>query len=390
MKKQTLEALFRKYPIPKNNYTWKEDNLENFLKKDLKKHPDISDDIIRDIFDFYGKEYLREGNKRYLIDLKFLGMIDFKYIFLEPYFKLYDKFINKLGTIDNIRKHPHPEETIPEIVDRVFDSEFEKEFDNLMDFENEKGKQFLFEEYLDELNYFHSDSRRDMYRNMKNFNNIIGIFISYMFPGNEYELDIPDNLSKKVNCITLISKKHKKLIVNGDIGNDIGESLENGELIINGNVKNHLGFLMSGGKITVNGNAGACVGLGMSGGEIEVKKNIEGSFLKGNYIGWGMTGGKITVEGDIEYIDYGPKKEGYGSNIGYMMEGGEIYIKGDVYSNLGFNFFGKGIKGGKIVIDGNIYKRKHRGKMPRKYPLKKIKIPIGTKGEIWVSGKRIA
>lgn len=113
--------------------------------------------------------------------------------------------------------------------------------------------------------------------------------------------------------------------------------MKEGQIIINGNVGLQLGSEMKGGKIKVNGNASSWIGMEMQGGIIEINGNA-GDYIGCAYRGnWrGMKGGKIIINGNA------------GNNVGGGMVDGIIHIKG----NVG-NFCGIQMKGGEIIVDGN-------------------------------------
>ena len=117
----------------------------------------------------------------------------------------------------------------------------------------------------------------------------------------------------------------------------IGYQMSSGKIIINGNVGIQLGSEMKGGEIVVNGNAKHWVGREMTGGLIKINGNA-GDYVGSAYRGsWhGMKGGKIIVEGDA------------GNNVGAAISGGEIIIKGNVRQ-----FCGIRQNGGFIYIGGN-------------------------------------
>ena len=76
--------------------------------------------------------------------------------------------------------------------------------------------------------------------------------------------------------------------------------MKTGEIVINGNVGMHLGEKMAGGKITVNGDAWPMGRRAMKKGLIEIHGNA-GDYLASPYRGSteGMKGGKIVVDGDV-------------------------------------------------------------------------------------------
>ncbi|AEF95877.1 formylmethanofuran dehydrogenase subunit C [Methanotorris igneus] len=129
------------------------------------------------------------------------------------------------------------------------------------------------------------------------------------------------------------------IIIEGDVKRVkyIGYKMTSGKIIINGNVGIQLGSEMKGGEIVVNGNAGNWVGREMKGGLIKINGNA-GDYVGSAYRGswYGMKGGKIIVEGNA------------GNNVGGGLSGGEIIIKGNVGQ-----FCGIRQSGGFIYIGGN-------------------------------------
>ncbi len=67
------------------------------------------------------------------------------------------------------------------------------------------------------------------------------------------------------------------LIIEGDLGDLIGISLNGGHLKINGNVGRYLGAGMVAGRIDVSGDAGRFIGEQMTGGDIHIRGRIGGS-----------------------------------------------------------------------------------------------------------------
>ncbi|MFH0860869.1 MAG: hypothetical protein V1921_06675 [Candidatus Altiarchaeota archaeon] len=89
----------------------------------------------------------------------------------------------------------------------------------------------------------------------------------------------------------------------------LGHRLASGkEIIVDGDVENFTGESLQGGSITVDGSARECTGSSMRKGKILVKHSCE------NYTGSGMSGGSITVEGRA------------GDETGHEMKGGTIRV----------------------------------------------------------------
>jgi len=147
------------------------------------------------------------------------------------------------------------------------------------------------------------------------------------------------------------------ITINGDASEvrRVGQGMKTGEIIINGNAGMHLGEKMAGGKITVNGNASGWTGSSMKKGLIEIHGDAS-DYLASPYRGSseGMRGGKIVVDGNV------------GSDSGCYLRGGEIIIKGNSGPFLGFHIskgaiyveknagprLGANMTGGKIIVSG--------------------------------------
>jgi hypothetical protein len=103
----------------------------------------------------------------------------------------------------------------------------------------------------------------------------------------------------------------KNIIVDGDVGHNLGYRMESGCITVEGDAESDVGSSMEDGNITIKGNAGLHVGQNMLRGRIIIKGNV------GHCVGWQMKGGNITIEGNA------------GHSIGVEISGGEIYIHGD-------------------------------------------------------------
>ncbi len=164
-----------------------------------------------------------------------------------------------------------------------------------------------------------------------------------------------------IDCFGYGFAGKKKIIVQGDLGGDVGNHMKTGILEINGNVKDFCGLIMKGGKIVVHGNVNGDCGTGMRGGEIVVHRDVN------DYCGIGMEGGEIVVHGNVNGFCGGIMKGGLieidGNANNYVaadMEGGTIYINGDQKPELHsakLGFFGQY----KITkTGGSVY---HKGKL---------------------------
>ncbi len=124
--------------------------------------------------------------------------------------------------------------------------------------------------------------------------------------------------------------KNGEIIVKGSAGDYAGNDMENGSITIKGNAGNKLGDGMIKGKILLEGNALDDAGYGVKGGEVVVKKNAK------NEAGSCMGGGTVTIEGNV------------GNEAGNMMNGGMLVIKGNTGKELG-----NCMRGGQIIVEGN-------------------------------------
>ena len=149
------------------------------------------------------------------------------------------------------------------------------------------------------------------------------------------------------------------ITINGDATEvrRVGQGMKTGEIVINGNAGMHLGEKMAGGKITVNGNANGWTGSSMKKGLIEIHGDAS-DYLASPYRGStaGMRGGKIVVDGNV------------GSDSGCYLRGGTIIVKGNAGPFLGFHIskgviyveknaggrLGASMTGGKIVVSGAV------------------------------------
>jgi formylmethanofuran dehydrogenase subunit C len=154
-----------------------------------------------------------------------------------------------------------------------------------------------------------------------------------------------------------IAAEAPDITINGDASEvrRVGQGMKTGEIVINGNAGMHLGEKMAGGKITVNGNASGWTGSSMKKGLIEIHGDA-GDYLASPYRGSseGMRGGKIVVDGNV------------GSDSGCYLRGGVIIVKGNSGPFLGFHIskgaiyveknvgprLGANMSGGKIIVSG--------------------------------------
>lgn len=123
----------------------------------------------------------------------------------------------------------------------------------------------------------------------------------------------------------------KEIIVYGNCGDYLGESMISGKITVYGNVSHNLGYGMCSGNIIVEGDVGSSVGNRMKGGSIIVSGNT------GVYVGESMRGGHIHIFGNVH------------SSAGWNMDDGKITIDGDSWGSLG-----EGMSGGLVLVKGNV------------------------------------
>jgi formylmethanofuran dehydrogenase subunit C len=168
------------------------------------------------------------------------------------------------------------------------------------------------------------------------------------------------NKQKKLSDLFKIEEtpaETPNITINGDASEvrRVGQGMKTGEIVVNGDAGMHLGEKMAGGKITVNGNAAGWTGSSMKKGLIEIHGDAS-DYLASPYRGSseGMRGGKIVVDGNV------------GSDSGCYLRGGVIIIKGSSGPFLGFHMskgsiyveknsgprLGANMNGGKIIVSG--------------------------------------
>jgi hypothetical protein len=130
----------------------------------------------------------------------------------------------------------------------------------------------------------------------------------------------------------------KRITVLGDVDDQNGAEMTEGELIIKGNnFGEYLGCKMTGGSILLEGSSFSCTGSGMTGGKIIVNGDSTA------HVGDDMKGGEIVIGGHA------------GESVGSSMTGGTIHLNGD-YKSLSDDIHGGDIyhKGKLIVKDGGL------------------------------------
>ena len=179
------------------------------------------------------------------------------------------------------------------------------------------------------------------------YGDIFGIFFSCL---------INKSSSKEITLLTsgfdfhFIGNKNngKKIIVEGDLGDQVGRGMKKGLIKVSGNTKDNTGIMMAGGKLVIRGCTGTALGQSMINGTIHVSGDT------GNLVGEGMNGGELEIKGNTgDYLGVYMRAgkisvDGYaGFNIGHGMTGGKIYLNSD-YTSIS-----RAVHGGEIYHKGN-------------------------------------
>jgi len=115
------------------------------------------------------------------------------------------------------------------------------------------------------------------------------------------------------------------------------------KLIIQGSAGDNVGYLMNGGNIALQGNAGRGVGRRMKRGTITIDQDADA------LVGSGMTGGSITINGNVyNRSNHDFNGENEGPAIGINMQNGTIHCNGDVELTIG-----PGMNGGTIHLNAD-------------------------------------
>ena len=138
------------------------------------------------------------------------------------------------------------------------------------------------------------------YQDAANFGFISGEYLNQCFELCRDELILvrTKHLHNPPSYLSL--KTPKTIIIEGNVGRELGFMMERGTIVVRGNTDYHLGDELIGGKLHIYGNGGMDIGRNMSGGEIIIEGNA------GPTIGLGMNGGTIHLNGD--YIGITPNQ----------------------------------------------------------------------------------
>lgn len=122
----------------------------------------------------------------------------------------------------------------------------------------------------------------------------------------------------------------------------IGHGMAGGEIVVEGDVGNQVGRLMAGGRLTIKGSVGLWAASGMKGGQIEITATA-GDWLGGPLAGEmaGMRGGVVVVRGNT------------GNRAGDRMRRGTIIVEGKA-----------GNHAGSRMIAGTVIIRRTAGSLP--------------------------
>jgi len=91
-------------------------------------------------------------------------------------------------------------------------------------------------------------------------------------------IEVHLNVKELPVCLSNLGYRNPKklhLIIKGNCGDVIGNTMQGGKIIIEGNCEYFTGIDMQGGKIIVTGNCGHEIGRGMKGGELNIKGEVK-------------------------------------------------------------------------------------------------------------------
>jgi len=170
----------------------------------------------------------------------------------------------------------------------------------------------------------------ERFQGEEKFSTKAGLFLSALI-NNSRDVDVVIHTAHLTEQIGWLGYHNtKNIIVEGDIGDSLGSSMESGSITVDGSAGDFLGSWMKGGSITVKGDAGEEPGFQMFEGKIIVEGN------SGNSVGSFMIGGSISVGGNA------------GDRVGQSMTGGSVIVEGSAGDNLG-----NSMKGGAITVRGD-------------------------------------
>ncbi|MFH0737046.1 MAG: hypothetical protein V1827_01120 [Candidatus Micrarchaeota archaeon] len=114
-----------------------------------------------------------------------------------------------------------------------------------------------------------------------NFSSKAGSFLSVLIrlgPKGKYTI-YTNHLDKKINWLGRHNRKGRTIIVQGDVGDGIGDKMSGGKIIIHGNAGSAAGTNLLGGTIIIKGDCGDLVGLASLGGVIRIEGDYEGEII---------------------------------------------------------------------------------------------------------------
>jgi formylmethanofuran dehydrogenase subunit C len=134
------------------------------------------------------------------------------------------------------------------------------------------------------------------FRQESNFRAKAGIFISALINKGSYSeretYHIPtQQISQPVDYLGY--RNRKKVIIEGDAGDQLGRMMEEGSIEVQGNAGVSVGEGLNAGTLTVHGDCGLALGQSMRGGRIIVHGDARGE------VGLGMVAGEIDVRGQV-------------------------------------------------------------------------------------------
>ena len=124
--------------------------------------------------------------------------------------------------------------------------------------------------------------------------------------------------------------KGPKIVVNGNVQDGTGNTMDDGLVVINGIAGDVLGYAMRGGAIYVQGDVGYRVGIHMK-SYMDQQPVIVIGGKAGDFLGEYMAGGVILLLGMFSGKQDAPVA---GLSLGTGMHGGVIYVRGELPEGL--------------------------------------------------------
>jgi len=170
------------------------------------------------------------------------------------------------------------------------------------------------------------------------FTTIAGYFLSALInSGNETDYRIEAGNLPEIDYLGTFNTKNITVI--GNVGDNLGQGMRGGSIVVFGDTYGDLGHSLEQGEIVVKGHVAGNIGPGMKGGRITIEGNA------GDMIGGAMEGGEIIILG------------GAGDDVGCYHCIKEIARVWDFERISPETHLIQPMKGGKIVVEGNIGRR---------------------------------